>query len=723
MGAYRPAVVDGAHPMAATLEGFARHDWCEVIPVEGLDREEIRELLTCLSGRPVGREWAARIADHTGGNPFLLRQLLPLLDRYDLARPPADGDESLPVPRGVRDAVRARLARLPRSSREVLDAAAVLGPEIGLAVLGRATERDVDSLELDVRTAREADLLRDSGPGSCAFTHALVQEAVLAELSDARKAELHVRAGVAFETGDETSASVRLAALAHHFHQGASGQKSRKAVEYLLRAGRDSAERFAYREADDRFGRALEMLDPEAPGAEAARCDLLCERGWIRHRLGMADTRAVFLEAAQIARALGDGERLARAAEGYTRGREGSLEDPLDEEMKLLSEALALLGDANAALRVQLLQLLASRHRTLGDVPRARELLDRADRELALQPVGPIYGEVAEARAYLAWGEETPERVVAIAERLTELGDSVGALDPASHGVRLRMCAHVVLADLEAADRDHAELERRTHEHGLQGWIPTLLAHRVMRSLLRGRLDEAEQLSQEQLQVSVGYEERAALSWHVAQVGLIKEARGELASLEPALRSYADRKVDPMTHASVGVVYARIGRLEEALRHYRHALGSAGPEAIPHNEWRLGTVGLLAECCALLGDREWAASFRRLLEPERDHLIVTGHAVFWYPPGAYVLGLLSRAEGDFDGAVESLERAAALCERIDAPLWVARMRFHQARALVARGRDGDRELALGRLADVLATAERLDLAGLRKSASATAAEL
>lgn len=725
VGTFREPEVHGSHPLTATLAACARHDGCERIALEGLRREEIGELLERLRGGPVAAEWVAAIEDRTRGNPFFIRQLLDSLESqgWNLADPAASqrGISSAAIPAGVRDAIRHRLSGLPDDTVAVLELAAAIGTEFDLELLADASGEDRDALAAHLEQAGRLGMVDQDGEGRFHFSHGLIEETVYAEIDEARRSALHSVVAAALEKGRDEFSTQGLAALAHHLGHAGRLEDTGKAIDYLTRAGRQAAERFAYEEADAALARALELLDSALPGARARRAELLCERGLVLHRLGAANTRQTFLDAAAIARELRDGPLLARAAAGFTRGREGGTGEPIDQEMALLSEALELLDEGDDALRAEIAQHLASRHRALGELERGEALIGEATAVAERLGDQKLLAEAEQARAYLLWCREPPENMVGIAQRLVELGDASGAPDPASHGVRLRMVAHAVLGDLEAADEDHTELARRTEEHGLSGWFPTLHGYSGCRAMARGRFKEAADRFDEQLRLGMGFEDQSAFAVYTAEMAELKTATGELSELEPALREFTPKPSEIMPLAFLAAFRSRLGKLEEARRAYDRARAAAVPRDLPRNENRWGALAWLAEAASAVGDRDGAEELYDLLLPRRHHFTLLAVTTVWCGPVATRLGCLARTLGRDQEAAQHFDWAIQRCDAIEAPAWAARARVERARMLLAAGAGADRQLAVGLLANVVAKADALGMRGLGAEARALVA--
>jgi predicted ATPase/DNA-binding CsgD family transcriptional regulator len=184
VGTFREEEVGADHPLSAAFGDIPSQS---VVPIwlPPLSVSAVRELS---SGAAVNAEELHRAA---AGNPFFVTEVL------------AAGGRELPVT--LRDAVLARVRRLPAEAVRVMRAAAVLGQrsdvEALLAVAG------VPPRYLDECVAR--GLLRSDGR-NIEFRHELAQRAVLESIAASERAGLHGRALSAL--GDRAGA----AELAYH---------------------------------------------------------------------------------------------------------------------------------------------------------------------------------------------------------------------------------------------------------------------------------------------------------------------------------------------------------------------------------------------------------------------------------------------------------------------------------------------------------------------------
>ncbi|MBN6054767.1 hypothetical protein JYK22_22710, partial [Nonomuraea sp. RK-328] len=227
----RPEPGGDPEQLRDTLGRLVREPGTERLAPAPFTREEVSAYLSRLSRRDLtDPALAAVLHDRTGGNPFFLNELLRQLDsehRLDAA--------SLGVPAGVREVIGHRVARLPEPTQKLLRCAAVLGREVSfdaLAAVGALPPEEVMSL---LEPAVASGLLIELPDGfDYRFSHALVRDALYAELSRLGRTRLHLRAGEALESFPGVAASV----LAHHFGAASRVGGAAKAVGHAVRAAR-----------------------------------------------------------------------------------------------------------------------------------------------------------------------------------------------------------------------------------------------------------------------------------------------------------------------------------------------------------------------------------------------------------------------------------------------------------------------------------------------------
>src|SRR5438445_622647 len=222
LGTYREVEVRQAPAVAEILGALGRDG--HHVPLRGLGEEEVRRFLEETIGRSPAPVLVRAVHRETEGNPFFVDEIVRLLvAERALERHEDPSPGRFPVPQGVREAIRRRLAPLPPPAREALALASVVGREFDLAILHRACGLDPEALleTLGPALAREIVVREPGGVGRYRFAHALIRETLYEELGPAERIRLHGQIGEVLEEVHRTDPTPHLTALAHHFLEAA----------------------------------------------------------------------------------------------------------------------------------------------------------------------------------------------------------------------------------------------------------------------------------------------------------------------------------------------------------------------------------------------------------------------------------------------------------------------------------------------------------------------
>jgi len=339
VGTYRSTDLDRSHPLAAMLADLHRDGTADRLALSGLGADDVTAYVA--EAGYDDEQLARALASVTGGNPFFLIEALRHVDESGGVWDPNT------LPQGVREAVSRRLSRLPAKTNKALAAAAVVGSRFAVDLVERVVEQDlVDAFD----EACKAGIVVEESGGRYRFNHALVRQALIAELASVRRMRLHQRIATTLEATPGADEEL-LAELAYHYFECAWAGNAAKAVEYCRRAADQAMSRLAYEGAADLYDRALhalEEIDDELPDRAEQRADLLVAR--CEALLAAGDVASATQAVAQLQAATVDSARLAAWATCFD-GQLSMLVHPerLDEIEAALSaaaEKLAGLGDA-----------------------------------------------------------------------------------------------------------------------------------------------------------------------------------------------------------------------------------------------------------------------------------------------------------------------------------------------------------------------------------------
>jgi len=141
-----------------------------------------------------------------------------------------------------------------------------------------------------------------------------------------------------------------------------------------------------------------------------------------------------------------------------------------------------------------------------------------------------------------------------------------------------------------------------------------------------------------------------------------------------------------------------------------------GLEMLPHRWGWFLNMALLAEACALLGDRARAQTLYAYLQPYAPHLVFDPSPPVCLGSVSLYLGQLADTLGRPDDALQHFDAALATHRRIPSPPWIANTQYPMAAVLLKRDAPGDRERAGELLAELVETTERLGMQRLWRKA-------
>ena len=248
--------------------------------LDPLGGQSADEMLHALLGGDASLQSLKRlIIEKTQGNPFFMEEIVrALVEQGVLVRNGASRLTKplteIHVPPTVHGILASRIDALPASEKGLLQTLAVIGKDFPLNLVKHTTAIPDDRLEPLLKSLQVGEFIYEQpalGEAEYTFKHALTQEVAYNSVLMERRRLLHERTGEAIEALFKERIDDHLAELAHHFSRTAN---TRKAVEYLFRAGSQAAARAAFSEAISRLFRALELLKHLPDDAERARQEL-----------------------------------------------------------------------------------------------------------------------------------------------------------------------------------------------------------------------------------------------------------------------------------------------------------------------------------------------------------------------------------------------------------------------------------------------------------------
>jgi tetratricopeptide (TPR) repeat protein len=626
--------------------GWGSKTYYTQLRLDPLPPENAQALLETLLGRdPALDDLKGRLIERTEGNPFFLEESVrTLVETHWLNGPRgayrlATALPSIQVPATVQAILAARIDRLAPEAKRLLQAAAVIGPDVPLPLLLAIAEAPEPEVRAELTHLQAAEFLYETRlfPDlEYTFKHALTHEVAYQGLLHDRRRALHARITEAIERLATERVTEQAERLAHH---AVRRELWAKAVGYLRQAGLRAVVRAANREAVAHLEQALGALRhlPETRETTELAIDLHVDLRNALAALGDYTRGGEHLHAAEgLARALGDPHRLGRIASFMV--LQGAYTGDYDGAVRFGQEALSLartLGERS--IEVVATNFLGWTHLARGEF---------GDAATCLEPIAALEGD----QRFERFGTPTIQSAASgarLADVLSELGRFDEAIGHAESAVRIAETAdhpltlYLGLFGLGLAHLQRGDLPRATRAlergHDLcRAWqmgfgIPLLGATLGAAYALAGRADEALPLTAD----------------------AVEEFRIRPAHSRPGLILLC-----------AGMTCVAAGRIDEARGHAREALALTR---------RLGARGSEAHALCLAGD---VASAGGAEDAEADYgeALALATTLGMRPLVAHChfgLGKLYQRTGERAKAGEHLTTATTMYRAMGMNFWLA----------------------------------------------------
>jgi DNA-binding CsgD family transcriptional regulator len=414
-----------------------------------------------------------RLAEHSGGNPFLLVELLDGLREEGLVRVEHGRAELLDelLPTRVREGMRERLDGVSTEARQAVQLAAVLGRRFSVDRLALVGDSSPPALLGPVAELMDTDLLAEVD-GRLEFRHDLVREAVLATIPASMRVALQRHAAEVLLSAGASAAEVAPLLLASAGPGDAAAVAALRAAAAELAGTQPAA-------AADIIARALEL----APVDDPRRGALVAETVLRLHAAGRP-AEATALAAREFQRTLPpeqEAEVRLNLSMMFSRSPGERTEDN--------RRALALDG-VPAGLRAQHLTRLTHNLATSGHYREARQVAGLAEDAIRTSGERSADPALRTAVAVLEYAEERYEQMIEIIDAVP-LGQPRGLEDPRSDVAAAWRCeARAILDGLDVA-LEETNLRLAAAERAGRAWaVHIWLAWRGRLLFQAGRLDD-----------------------------------------------------------------------------------------------------------------------------------------------------------------------------------------------------------------------------------------
>ncbi|UCD88527.1 MAG: AAA family ATPase [Desulfobacterales bacterium] len=246
-------------------------DFYREIHLKDLATIESQEMLKSLLGtQSMPIELYEVVRQKAEGNPFYIEEMINSLIESEILTRDNGSNWKLNrkiteagIPATIQGVITARVDRLEKQFKRILQEASVIGRTFLYKILERITDIDI-GVDQSLAGLEGLDLIRTQSIEpelEYIFKHALIQEVVYSGLLKKERQKIHERIAIIMEKVFHSRLTEFYETLAFHYKQGES---ITKAFEYLVKSGEKSLGRYSLEESHQYFFQALKLINIKA---------------------------------------------------------------------------------------------------------------------------------------------------------------------------------------------------------------------------------------------------------------------------------------------------------------------------------------------------------------------------------------------------------------------------------------------------------------------------
>ena len=318
---YRPSFNLFTSHQAGSMKSYREIRLLHLSPTDAQSMVE-----SLLKTKTIPKQLQMFVRDKAEGNPFYLEEVINSLietdtlikdkDSWKLIRPLNEKD----IPSTVQGVISARLDRLERETKRILQEASVIGRAFFYEILKRISDLK-EYLDKSLINLERLDLIKTISfqpELEYIFKHALTQEVVYNGLLMKERRLIHEKIGLVMEELLQDHLTEFYETLAYHYSQS---DNFKKAYEYLKLSGEKAVKNYANNEAIRFYKEAVRMLDvqPESLENKKEKLDVyLLMRAPLMYLSFPEGSLEIFQNGERLAQELGDEDSLLKILVGLS---------------------------------------------------------------------------------------------------------------------------------------------------------------------------------------------------------------------------------------------------------------------------------------------------------------------------------------------------------------------------------------------------------------------
>jgi tetratricopeptide (TPR) repeat protein len=288
-------------------------------------------------------------------------------------------------------------------------------------------------------------------------------------------------------------------------------------------------------------------------------------------------------------------------------------------------------------------------------------------------------------RHVAVWNPLNVEERLELTRELSAVAREAGRHDLEVVCSQFRICALLEIGDGDGSRAEADRCETMARTYGMPPFLARVSWMISMYQVIEGRLSEALETIQHNLEVGQRFSAAEAFRTYLAQLGHVLYHLGRVSETEGGLRANAG--LDPQHYAwmaALALLMAETDRVDEA-RDVLDQLASVGFGNVAFDTTWPWAMIMVAEACHLAGDAIRAGELYELMRPLEGRVAMLFSRGLCGGPFDLYLGSLGMTLGRWDDARRHLGIAIELSERLGARPSLARARLRLAEVLLHEG--------------------------------------
>ncbi len=572
IGAYRSESITDDHPIKDISNRMSRTGKYSEMILKPLDWKYIREIIHSIIGATNSpSDFVNFIYDITEGNPLFAREFLELLmEENKLPSDTSDyptREEEIDTPNVIEKLLQRRFdIQLSNDAQKIASLGSIIGEKIPFELLERCSEKtELKLLDLiDELITKEIWEERPENE-SFIFSHKLLRNVIYDNISTMKRKRLHEIIAENMEKLYQEQIKDYHSDIGYHYQNAGNNQK---AIEHLLKAGKEAERVYAHENAINLYKTALDLSGGQK------RLKILKKIGIVYKFIGeyseAVDCFNNLIDEAEDVKL--QQKTLGELGETYTK------QGKYQESLQAIERGLSLRDEEDVS-KCDLLHAKGWVHFRKGDYKKARDIFkeernvaESLGNEKAIAQALHNLGTVALQEGKYDRAEKLMKEVVEVREDMDDkigLGKSLNNLGN----------IHYLKGDFDKAQKNHERSLEIRKEIDDQSGIASSLNNLALIFVAQGKLDEALQYHKKSLHIKEKVGDKSGIAESLNNLGIIYENKG---NLEKALdffergmdieKKIGDKDDIATSLNNIGNIYYKKGEIHDALKKYKESL-------------------------------------------------------------------------------------------------------------------------------------------------------